>query len=129
MATSALLAGRLCRVSVRFGLRHAAARQDVGQALDISSRDDVLAGLVLLAKAVDQLGAEDVDLPVQDAPLVGDVHLLFGQLLDEVLELLVRQRAEIGEGVHGREHTGNQAQVEAWRTYCTVAPSVIARPM
>ena len=55
---------------------------------------------MLLAQAVDQLGAEDVDLPVEDPPLVGDVDLLLSQLLDEVLQLLVRQRAEVGEGVY-----------------------------
>src|ERR1044071_6917758 len=51
-------------------------------------------------EAVHQLSAEDVDLAVQDATAVGDVDLLLGELLDEILELLVRERAEIGERVH-----------------------------
>ena len=40
---------------------------------------------MLVAQAVDQLGAQDVDLAVQDAPLVGDLGLLLGQLADESL--------------------------------------------
>ena len=63
------------------------------------------AALVLLAQAVDELGAQDVDLPVQDPALVGDVDLLLRELLDELLELLVGERAEVGERVHGGEHT------------------------
>ena len=46
-------------------------------------RDHGLAALVLLAQAVDELGAQDVDLAVQDPPLVGDLVLLLGELLDQ----------------------------------------------
>ena len=82
-----------------------ATGEDVGQLLDVRARDHVLAALVLLAQAVDQLGAQDVDLAVQDAALVGDLELFLGELLDEVLQLLVGERAEIGKRVHAREHT------------------------
>ena len=68
-----------------------APREDVGQPLDVGARDDLLATLMALAEAVDQLGPQDVDLAVQDATAVGDVDLLLGELLDEVLELLVRE--------------------------------------
>ena len=50
---------------------------------------------MLLAEAVDELGPEDVDLAVEDPPAVGHLLLLVRQLLDEVLQLLVGQRAEI----------------------------------
>ena len=79
-----------------------AAGEDVGEAADVVARDHVLPTLVLLAQAVDQLGAEDVDLPVEDPPLVRDVDLLLRQLLDEVLQLLIGERSEVGEGVHGK---------------------------
>ena len=62
---------------------------------------DGLALLVLLAQPVDQLRAQDVDLAVQDAPPVGDLLLLLGELLDQVLQLLVGEGSEIRECVHG----------------------------
>ena len=46
---------------------------------------------------VDELGAQDVDLAVQQAAPVGDLALLVGQLLDQVLELLVAHRPEVRE--------------------------------
>ena len=66
-----------------------ATGEDVGQALDVGAGDDFLAALVLLAQAVDELGTQDVDLAVEDAPAVGHLLLLVSELLDEVLELLV----------------------------------------
>ena len=77
-----------------------AAGEDVGQPLDVCAGDHVFAAFVLLAQPVDELGAEDVDLPVQDAPPVGHLLLLISELLDEVLELLIRERAEVRERVH-----------------------------
>src|SRR3954447_12884676 len=81
------------------------AREDVGELLDIVARDDLLAALMLLAQPVHELRAQDVDLAVEDAALVGDVDFLLLELLDQVLELLVGERAEIGERVHAGEHT------------------------
>jgi hypothetical protein len=66
-----------------------AAGQDVREALYVVPRDHFLAAVVLLAQAVDQLSAQDVDLAVQNPALVGDVDLFVRQLRDEVLELLV----------------------------------------
>src|SRR5204863_132171 len=43
------------------------AREDVRETLDVGAGDDVLPTFVLLAQPVDQLGAQDVDLPVEDA--------------------------------------------------------------
>ena len=108
------------------------------EALDVGAGDHVLPALVLLAQAVDQLGAEDVDLAVEDPPLVRHLLLLVGQVLDQVLELLVGERAKVGEGVHHRcrgplltrsgcaKHSETQASVEGRarscrtpsRTYC-----------
>src|SRR5262249_26981871 len=93
-ATKGLLGAGLLAVG------HRAAGEDVGQTLDVGTRDHVLARLMLFAQAIHELGAQDVDLAVQDPALVGDVDLLFGQLLDEVLELLIRERAEVRKRVH-----------------------------
>ena len=66
---------------------------------DVVAGDQRVAAFPFLAQPVDQLGAEDVDLAVQDAPPVGDLVLLFGQVVDQVLQLLVAERTEIGKGV------------------------------
>src|SRR5436190_75834 len=71
--------------------------EDVGQALDVVAGDEHVAALVLLAQAVDELGAQDVDLAVQDAPLVGDLGLFLGELADDIFQFHVRQRAKVGE--------------------------------
>src|SRR5919202_2821113 len=76
------------------------ARQDGGEPLHVGPADDLLPALVLAAQPVDQLGAQDVDLAVEYPAAVGDVELLLGQLLDQVLELLVGERAEIRERLH-----------------------------
>ena len=54
-----------------------------------------------LLQPCDQLGTEDVDLPVQQTPLVGDLVLLMRQVGDEQLEVSVGQRCEIGQRFHG----------------------------
>src|SRR5262245_32499411 len=110
-----------------------AAGEDVGQPLDVGARDDVLTTLVLLAQAVDQLGAQDVDLAVEDPAPVGHLLLLVRELLDEVLELLVREGAEIGKSVHGGEHSNHQPVLEGRdarpsRTYFTVDASTNPSP-
>ena len=70
-------------------LRPGPAGEDVGQPLHVRPGDHVLPLVVLLAQAVDQLGTQDVDLAVEDPALVRDVDLLLGELLDEVLLILV----------------------------------------
>src|ERR1700721_322119 len=59
-----------------------------------------LAPPVLLAQAIDQLSAQNVDLAVEDAPLVGDLGLFCGQLLNQGFQLDILQRAEVGERLH-----------------------------
>ena len=48
-----------------------------------------------------ELRAKDVDLPVQQPPLVGDLILLLHQIGDELFEIGVGQRCEIGQRFHG----------------------------
>ena len=68
--------------------------------------------LVASAQAVDELRAQDVDLAVEDPATVGDLLLLGAELLDQVLELLVAQGAEVRKGfVHG--HSLRWIRVEA----------------
>src|SRR5680860_554718 len=60
-------------------------------------RDEVVA--VEAVSPVDQLGPQDVDLAVQDPAFVGDLVLLGGELVDQVFQLFVAERTEIGKGV------------------------------
>jgi hypothetical protein len=57
------------RHRLRGGVRLMAG-EDVGEPLHVISRDRHVTALVLVTQAVDQLGAKDVDLAVQDAPPV-----------------------------------------------------------
>jgi len=50
-----------------------------------------------LLEAGDELRTQDVDLPVQQPPLVGDFVFLLGQIVDQLLEVVVGQVAEIGQ--------------------------------
>jgi len=72
-----------------------ATGEDVGELLHVIARDHILTAVVLLAQAVDQLGTQNVDLAVQDAPAIGDVDLLLRELANQVFELYVRQRVSI----------------------------------
>src|ERR1700722_816947 len=81
---------------VRLWLR-LAVRENVGQLLDVVTCDQYLAAVVLLAQAVDELRAKDVDLAVQDAPLVGDLSLFLCQLADDVFQFDIRERAKVGK--------------------------------
>ena len=73
-------------------------REDLGQTLDVGAAEDFLPALVAAAQPVDQLGAQDVDLAVQDAPAVGDLQLLLAELVDQLLELSIVELTEVGEG-------------------------------
>src|SRR6187431_3383722 len=66
--------------------------------LDVDLVEDALAARLLEARL--ELGPEQVDLAVQDPPPVRDLELLFRQIVDQLLEVGVRQRAEIGERFH-----------------------------
>jgi hypothetical protein len=67
---------------------------DVGQ--------PALAGLDLLLDPRDELGAQDVDPPLQQAAAVRDLVLLGLEVVDQRAESVVRERCEIGKRFHGR---------------------------
>src|SRR5438094_1555285 len=69
--------------------------EDLRQVVDIDLVEDALAPGLL--QAGDELRAQDVDLPVQEPALVRDLVLLLGQIVDQLLEVVVGQRAEIGQ--------------------------------
>src|SRR5215217_2357690 len=81
------------RASVR--RRRRLRSEDLGQLVhvDVVERAPALADLLLQPRL--ELGAQNVDLAVQDAPLV------FHQAMDEVAKLLVGERVEVGKGFHG----------------------------
>src|SRR5947209_2534790 len=82
-------------------LGHGLAREYVRELLDVGAADHGLALLTFAAQAVDELGPEDVDLAVQYPALVGDLLLLLREVVDERLQLLVGEGAEVRECVHG----------------------------
>src|SRR5690349_24124427 len=82
---------------VLWGLR--LAGEDLGQLGDVVAGEERLPLLALLAQPVDELRPQDVDLAVQDASLVGDLVLLLGELVDQLLELLVAEGTKIGKSV------------------------------
>src|SRR4051812_40057880 len=78
--------------------RRRLAREDLRQTVDVEVVEHAAPAGRLEPR--DQLGLQDVDLAVQDAALVADL-LLFGlQIVDQLLELLVREGAEIREKFH-----------------------------
>ena len=59
-----------------------------------------------LPQASLQLRAQDVDLSVQDPAPVRDLLLLLRQVVDQLLEIVVGKRCEIGKGFHGVPFVG-----------------------
>src|SRR3954451_23031074 len=70
-------------------------RQDVRQRVDVHVLEHTLAAGLL--EADNELRAQDVDLAVKDPPPVGDLLLLPRQLVDQVLQLGVREAGEVRE--------------------------------
>ena len=56
---------------------------------------------MLALQAHDELGTQDVELAVQDAPLARDVALLGLELGDERAQVVVGERDEVDDIVHG----------------------------
>src|SRR5919201_4887200 len=69
--------------------------EDRGQVVDVDLVEHAPA--LRLLEPRDELCAQDVDLPVQQSPLVGDLVLLAGQVVDQLLQVLVAEACEIGE--------------------------------
>jgi hypothetical protein len=62
-------------------------REDRRQRLDVDAVEDALATRLLQPR--DELGAQDVDLAMQDPALLGDLPRLFLELVDLLLEVVV----------------------------------------
>src|SRR5688500_14830957 len=81
---------------------HPLAAEDVGELLNVRARDHRFTLLAPLPEPVDELRAQDVDLAVEDAAPVRDLLLLLGEILDQVLQLLIGERSQIRKSVHVR---------------------------
>src|SRR2546421_504003 len=88
--------GRVTCATSGFG--RGLAGKNVGQALDVDFVEDAPPTGNL--EPGYELGPEDVDLAVQDATPVADVPLFCLEFVLQLLELLVRERAEIRERFH-----------------------------
>src|SRR5437764_15033022 len=78
----------------RRGLR----REDLRQPVDVELVEHAPA--LRLLEACDELRAEDVDLPVQQPPLVRDLLLLRRQVVDQALQLVVAEPSEVRRWLH-----------------------------
>ena len=79
--------------------------------IDVDLVEDALSPGLL--ETGDELSAQDVDLPVQQPPLVGDLVLLLRQVVDELLEVVVRHGAEIGQGFQRSPFVEGQVVLES----------------
>src|SRR5205823_4600104 len=79
--------------------RRCLAREDVRQRFDVHVLEHALAARALEARY--ELGPKDVDLPVEDPAPVRHLLLLAGQVVDQLLQLVVRQASEIRQRLHG----------------------------
>src|SRR6185312_6087351 len=69
--------------------RRSLPREDRGQPVDVHLVEDALAAGHLEAR--DELGAQDVDLAVEQAALVADLVLLLLEVVDQGLQLALRE--------------------------------------
>src|SRR5215204_6731528 len=75
--------------------------EDLGELLEVGLDDRArLPRLDGPLQPVLELGLQDVDLAVQDPATVGDLVFLLLQAVDQLLELVVGQRSEIGQRFH-----------------------------
>src|SRR5581483_3078584 len=77
--------------------RRRLAGEDLRQPVEVDVRE---LPLPLLLQPRDQLRAQDVQLPVQKAATVRDVVLLGLELVDQLLELGVRDAGEVRKRFH-----------------------------
>src|SRR5215216_3440891 len=75
--------------------------EDLGGLLEVGLDDRApLPRLDGLLQPVLELGLQNVDLAVQDPAAVRDLVLLLLETVDQLLELVVGQRSEIGQRFH-----------------------------
>src|ERR687886_1322951 len=78
--------------------------EDLRQLVDVGTLEDASAARLLQTR--DELRAQQVDAAVEDAAAVRHLALLLLELVDQLLELLVGKRREIGKRFHGSQSTG-----------------------
>ena len=78
-------------------------REDLRELVDVT-RGEVLGGLpVALAQPRGDLGAQQIDVTVQDAPLEGDLALALGAAVDARAQVVVGELVGVVQLVPGRE--------------------------
>jgi hypothetical protein len=75
--------------------------KDVGECRDVTVFHQSRPRAVFLAETPDDLGAEDVDLAVQEPPAFGYLALLGGQAIGQLSQLLVAIRLDVDETLEG----------------------------
>src|SRR5262249_12587641 len=94
----ALLTVDVRHAAAGLGRRGGPRREAPGQTLDVELVEDARAPGLLETR--DELRAQDVDLAVQETPLVRDLELLLREIVDQLLEVVVGERSEIREWLH-----------------------------
>ena len=74
------------------------AGEDLRQPIDVDLAERALPRSDLLLEPGDELGAQDVDLPVQEPAPVRDFLLFALEIVDQFLQIGVGERGEIGQG-------------------------------
>src|ERR671935_1462803 len=87
-----------------FAWRRSLAGEDRGQAVHVHLLEHALAPRLPQSRL--ELGPEEIDLAVQDPPPVRDLLLLLRELVDQLLEIVVRERCEIGKRFHRAPFVG-----------------------
>src|SRR6266550_110775 len=83
--------GSRCGSSWRRGFRG----QDLGQRFNVDLVEHTLPAGLLQAR--DELGPEEIDSRMEQTPLIGDLVLLTGEVVDQVLEIVVGEVREVRE--------------------------------
>src|SRR5689334_20510491 len=90
--------------------RRRLAGQDLRQPVDVDLAE---LSLALVLQPGDELGAEDVELAVQEAALVRDLVLLGFELVDQVLELPISESGKVRKSFHRVPFVCNGRRIEA----------------
>src|ERR671936_2291201 len=98
---------RLSCPPLALAARSGLAGEDLGQPVDVHLVEHALASRLLQPRL--QLCAQKVDPAVENPPSVRDLLLLFGEVLDQLLEIVVGERVERGKGFHGEPFVGEES--------------------